>query len=85
LLVRHPAVAEAAAIGAPDERYGERVCAAVVLRPAATLDLVELGAHFTAAGGARQKTPERLVVVDELPRTAAGKTQKHLLRGRLGD
>jgi cyclohexanecarboxylate-CoA ligase len=85
LLIRHPSVAEAAAIGAPDERYGERVCAVVVLRPAATLDLAELAAHFATEGSARQKTPERLMIIDEFPRTAAGKIQKHLLRARLSD
>lgn len=81
VLALHPAVAEAAAVGVPDERYGERVCAFVVLREAGgSLDLDEVGRHFAAVGVARQKTPERLVVVDELPRTPAGKLRKHQLR-----
>lgn len=54
-----------------------------VLRDGADLDVGEVGAHFAAAGLARQKTTERLVVVDQFPRTAAGKVQKHLLRARL--
>jgi non-ribosomal peptide synthetase component E (peptide arylation enzyme) len=73
----------AAAIGLPDERMGERVCAVAVLRPSATLDLEAVRAHFAAAGLARQKTPERLEIVDEMPRTPAGKIQKFLLRDRL--
>lgn len=83
VLALHPAVAEAAAIGLPDERYGERVCAVVVLRESGALRLEEIGEHFARVGVARQKTPERLVVVDELPRTAAGKVQKFVLREQL--
>ena len=83
VLAQHPQVVEAAAVAYPDERYGERVCAVVVLRDGAGLDLAEVGEHFAAVGVARQKTPERVVVVDELPRTAAGKVQKYLLRDGL--
>jgi cyclohexanecarboxylate-CoA ligase len=83
LLLGHPAVAEAAVVGAPDERYGERVCAFVVPRPGESLDLPEVARHFAQAGLARQKTPERLVLADALPRTAAGKVRKHLLRDQL--
>jgi acyl-CoA synthetase (AMP-forming)/AMP-acid ligase II len=83
VLLRHPAVAEAAIVGAPDERYGERACAFVVLRPGASLGLAEVRRHFAGAGLARQKTPERLIITGELPRTAAGKVAKHALRARL--
>jgi acyl-CoA synthetase (AMP-forming)/AMP-acid ligase II len=83
ILATHPQVAEVAAVGAPDDRYGERVCVYVVLRDGPTLDLESVANHFQAAGVARQKTPERLVVVDELPRTAAGKVQKFVLREAL--
>lgn len=76
----HPAVAEAAAVAAPDRRYGEVVAAAVVLKTGAALDLAEVRRHFEAAGLARQKTPERLVIVDSLPRTALGKVRKADLR-----
>jgi cyclohexanecarboxylate-CoA ligase len=86
VLATHPAVAEAAAIGMPDERYGERVCAVVVLREdGGSLDLDEVGRHFAEAGVARQKTPERVVVVGALPRTAAGKLQKYRLRELVRD
>ena len=83
VLLRHPAVAEAALVGAPDQRYGERACAFVVLRPGASLDLAEVQRHFAGAGLARQKTPEQLVITTALPRTAAGKVQKHALRASL--
>ncbi|QLL09817.1 AMP-binding protein [Mycobacterium vicinigordonae] len=80
VLHSHPAVAEAAAVAAPDSRYGEVVAAVVVLQPGARLDLAELARHFAAAGLARHKTPERLVIVDALPRTALGKVRKADLR-----
>jgi non-ribosomal peptide synthetase component E (peptide arylation enzyme) len=83
VLLRHPAVDEAALVGAADERYGERACAFVVLRPGASLDLAEVQRHFAAAGLARQKTPEQLVITKALPRTAAGKVQKFALRASL--
>ena len=82
VLGEHPAVLDAAAIGMPDERLGERVCVVVVLGSGTTLDVEEVRAHFAAAGLARQKTPERVEVVAELPRTPAGKVQKYVLRRR---
>ena len=84
ILVRHPAVSQAAVVGLPDERYGERACAVVVLRPGRDLSLATVREHFLAAGVARQKTPEMLVVRPELPRTAAGKVKKFLLRDQIG-
>ncbi|MGB8403203.1 MAG: AMP-binding protein [Mycobacterium sp.] len=80
VLSSHPAVAEAAAVGLADEKYGERVCAFVVVKPGQTFGLSDAAAHFQQCGLARQKTPERVIVVPELPRTASGKVQKHLLR-----
>jgi len=80
VLHSHPAVAEAAVVAAPDPRYGEVVAAIVVVKTGAALDLDELRRHFEASGLARQKTPERLVVVDSLPRTALGKVRKADLR-----
>ncbi|MDT7767671.1 MAG: hypothetical protein QOI30_667 [Mycobacterium sp.] len=82
VLQAHPAVAEAAALAAPDSRYGEVVAAVVVLRSGTRLDLAELRRHFAASGLARQKAPEHLVVVDSLPRTALGKVRKADLRRR---
>ncbi|WNG89272.1 AMP-binding protein [Mycobacterium sp. ITM-2016-00317] len=83
VLAGHPAVAEAAAVGAADDVYGERVCAFVVVNSGHRFGVGDAAAHFAACGLARQKTPERVVVVPELPRTASGKVQKHLLRAQL--
>lgn len=83
ILAEHAAVADVAVVGAPDPLYGERVCAFVVLRTGAALSLSDIRAHFSTAGIARQKTPERLEIVDSLPRTATGKARKAELRQRL--
>ena len=80
VLNAHPAVAAGAVVAAPDSRYGEIVAAVVSLRPNATLDLADLREHFAASGLAKQKTPERLVVVEALPRTPLGKVKKAELR-----
>ncbi|WP_109526703.1 MULTISPECIES: AMP-binding protein [Nocardia] len=80
VLRTHPAVADSAVVAAPDERYGEVAAAVVVLAPDAVLDLDEIRQHFAASGLAKQKTPEKLVIVDELPRTAVGKIRKADLR-----
>jgi acyl-CoA synthetase (AMP-forming)/AMP-acid ligase II len=86
LLQRHPSIAEAAAVGMPDPRYGERVCAFVVAAPGHTCPgTVELRDYFDALGVARQKTPERVVIVPDLPRTSSGKVKKHELRKRLAN
>jgi cyclohexanecarboxylate-CoA ligase len=83
LLARHPAVAEAAAVGRPDERYGERVAVFVLLRDGHTIDLPEIARHFASLGVARQKTPEHVEFVDALPRNPSGKVRKVELRERL--
>jgi acyl-CoA synthetase (AMP-forming)/AMP-acid ligase II len=80
LLARHEAVSEVAVCAAPDPVFGEQVCAFVVLRPGASLDVDEVRAHFAALGVARQKVPNRLEIVDDLPRTASGKVRKVDLR-----
>jgi acyl-CoA synthetase (AMP-forming)/AMP-acid ligase II len=83
-LVGHPDVLEAAVVGVPDPRYGERVCAFVRLRAGSQLSLEEVAHHFDGLGLARQKTPERLIPVDDFPRTATGKVRKADLRAGLG-
>ncbi|MBX9897592.1 MAG: AMP-binding protein [Qipengyuania sp.] len=83
VLTLHPAVAEAAVVAWPDARMGEKVGVFVRLKPDAALSTDDIAAHFAAAGIARQKTPERLVIVDDFPRTPAGKILKTELRERV--
>jgi acyl-CoA synthetase (AMP-forming)/AMP-acid ligase II len=80
VLNAHPMVADGVAVAAPDSRYGEVVAVVVVLKPGCALDLDGLRAHFVASGLARQKTPERLAIVEQLPRTSLGKVRKAQLR-----
>ena len=76
-------MADVAVIGVPDPASGERVCACVVLRPAATaLSLGEVAAFMEARHVMRQKIPEQLEIVPELPRNATGKVRKDVLRAR---
>jgi acyl-CoA synthetase len=76
----HPGVALAAAVAMPDPTFGERVCLYAVLRAGAALTLAELVAHLRAQGASPENLPERLVVVDELPRSSGGKIHKAALR-----
>ena len=80
LVYQLPQVAQVAAIAMPDPELGERVCIYAVLMPGATLTLDAVHAAMTAAGVARFKWPERLVVVPELPATKVGKIDKKALR-----
>ena len=80
ILHRHPAVYEAAVVAMPHERLGEGVCAYVVTRSGQGLDFAQLQECMARSGVARQKHPERLVLVDSMPRTASGKVQKDRLR-----
>ena len=79
VLHHHPSIREAAVIGVPDERWGERLRAFVVTRPDTSLDLAELEA-FCRDRLSSYKVPRELRIVDELPRNAAGKVLKHELR-----
>ncbi len=70
-------------IGVPDPQSGERVCACVVLRPgAAAMTLADVRAFMEGRGVMRQKIPEQLELMPELPRNATGKVRKDLLRAR---
>jgi cyclohexanecarboxylate-CoA ligase len=79
-LYRHPAVQDAAIVAMPDARLGERACAFVVLREGHSLTFAELVAHLDAERMTRTYFPERLEVLDAMPRTASGKIQKFHLR-----
>ncbi len=74
-LREHPAIAECAVVGVPDEEWGQRVAVAVVLKENGTLDLAMLRtwARESLAG---YKLPSRLLVVESLPRNAMGKVVK---------
>jgi fatty-acyl-CoA synthase len=80
-LLRHPAVQEAAVVGLPDPSWGEAPHAFVVLKPGASAAPDELRA-FTRERLAHFKCPHTFTFVTELPKTATGKIQKFVLRGR---
>lgn len=84
LVVTMPGIAEACVVAAPDERLGERPAAVVRLLPGAAAPTLDaLRDHMASAGLAKQKWPESLHVLEELPRTASGKVQKFQLRQQL--
>jgi len=78
-LMAHEAVAEAAVIAVPDERWGERPLAVVVLREDRQADADDLRDHL-ATQYAKWQIPDRFEFIDELPRTATGKFKKTTLR-----
>jgi cyclohexanecarboxylate-CoA ligase len=83
LLYSHPAVREVAIVAMLDQRLGERACAFVVLEPGSEFDFAAMRQHLEAGRLAKPYWPERLEVVEELPRTPSGKIQKFVLRDRI--
>jgi len=80
LLHRHPAVQDVAVVAMPDPRLGERGCAFATLKPGHALSFAEMAGFLEEHQMARTYLPERLEIIDEMPRTASGKIQKFELR-----
>ncbi|MER6546730.1 3-phosphoshikimate 1-carboxyvinyltransferase [Streptomyces sp. NPDC001250] len=80
LLHQHPSVDEVAVVGTPDERLGERACAFASLVDGTDLDLEAMRKYLDHHQVSKHYWPERLEVVDRLPRNPAGKVQKFVLR-----
>lgn len=83
ILATHPAIAEVAVVARPDARWGEVGVAVAVLEAGTSLTIDELRV-WCQPHLAPFKLPRELLVVDDLPRTALGKVQKHVLRTRHG-
>jgi acyl-CoA synthetase (AMP-forming)/AMP-acid ligase II len=84
VLYAHPKVADVAVLGIPDEERGEMAVAFVVPHdpadPPTQHDVIE---HCKAVGLMTQKIPERLEIIDTMPRNPSGKVPKHELRARI--
>jgi acyl-CoA synthetase (AMP-forming)/AMP-acid ligase II len=84
VLYAHPKIADVAVLGIPDEDRGEMAVAFVV--PVAADDpptQPDVIAHCKSVGLMLQKIPERLEIIDTMPRNASGKVPKHELRARI--
>ena len=83
-LMAHPAVAEASVVGVPDEKWGERPLATVVVKDGEAVTVEELRA-FLAERVANWQLPERWAFVAEVPKTTVGKFDKKVIRRRYAD
>ncbi|ONF42979.1 long-chain fatty acid--CoA ligase [Marinobacter lutaoensis] len=87
LISQHPAVAAAAVVGIPDEKWGERPYALVVLKPDADASPEDIQAHlqqYVARGDINKwAIPEQIRFVDDIPKTSVGKINKKLIRDQL--
>lgn len=80
-LMSHPDVTEAAVVAVPDDKWGERPLATVVLREGATTDFEALRAFLAAEGQiAKWQLPERWTIIGSVPKTSVGKFDKKVLR-----
>jgi acyl-CoA synthetase (AMP-forming)/AMP-acid ligase II len=80
VLFSHPGIAEVAIVAMPSATTGEKGCAFVIPRGDAAVDLASIRRFLEGAGLARQKFPEHVVVVKDLPRVPSGKVRKDVLR-----
>ncbi len=80
LLYKHPAITHAAVVGYPDQRFGERVCAFVALKPEQTFGFDQMVQYLTEQRVTKTYFPERLEIMQQLPQTPSGKLQKFKLR-----
>lgn len=83
VLYEHPNIDNIAVVAIPDPRLQERACACAVLTPGATLSFEEMKTFLSEKGVAKQYWPERLVVLDDFPKTPSGKIQKFQLRAQV--
>ncbi|MFD8920104.1 MULTISPECIES: long-chain fatty acid--CoA ligase [unclassified Streptomyces] len=83
-LMAHPEVAEAAVVAVPDDKWGERPLATVVLKDGATADYASLK-EFLAGKIAKWQLPERWTVVSAVPKTSVGKFDKKVIRKQYAD
>jgi fatty-acyl-CoA synthase len=81
-MMAHPAVAEAAVIAIPDEKWSERPLACVVLRPGQRATPDQFTEHLLRHGFAKWQLPDRYEFIDAVPRTSTGKFWKMKLRER---
>jgi fatty-acyl-CoA synthase len=77
-----PEVAEAAVIAIPDDKWQERPLACIVVRPDCTLELPQVRDHLKAAGFAAWQLPDRIELIEAVPKTSVGKFDKKVLRAR---
>ena len=84
VVMGHPNVMEAAVVAVPDEQWGERPCACVVPAEGEEVDPDELRA-FLAERVAKWWVPERIEIIDEVPKTSVGKFDKKVLRKRFAE
>ncbi|MGC9154608.1 MAG: long-chain fatty acid--CoA ligase [Ferrimicrobium sp.] len=83
-LMGHPKILEAAVIAVPDAKWQERPLATVVPKPHETITLEEIQTYLLGLGFPKWQLPDRIEIIEEVPRTSVGKFDKKVLRARFG-